>query len=436
MNKFNFKNFIQGIFKDKLTITLCVFFSVILWISTILYNSDSYSVIKIKNVPIISNLANTQAEQLGLSVVKTNPKNINVYVRGPRHKISFIKKEDVVVVPKTYSNIISSGSYNLELNAYLKKPQQNVYIESLSHKSADFCFDVLETKTINLVANNLDVGVEEGFIKDEAVCQPSSLFVSGPKQYIDKLSSIKLFVNAPPCTLNSSKTFDATPKFLSENGDVIDSSVFKYNKDVKFNVTVPVYNVKKVPLTVLFKNAPEKLNLDLLKARIEPKEIEIGGAQDTIKNINEINVGYVDLREFNEDKKNFNFNITLPQGVKNINQISSANVYLNRHRLDSKYFSVKGIELLNVPGNFSVVVNSKKIQGVKVVGYKEYLKKIEAENLTATVDCSGLDLKEGMQNVPVKIGVIKDGVWPVGEYKCPVTVKKKWNYNIYFVASF
>ena len=422
MCKFNFKNFLKEITKNKLTIVMCVFFSVILWISTILYNSDSYSVIKIKNVPIISNL------------VDTNPKSINVYVRGPRHKIPFIKREDIIVVPKTYSNITSSGNYNLELNAYLKKPQQNVYIENLSHKSVDFCFDVLETKTISLVADNLDVGIEEGFIKDEAVCQPSSLFVSGPKQYIDKLDSIKLSVKAPFCVLNSSKTFDAVPKFLSENGDVINSSFFKYN-NYKFSVVVPVYKVKKVPLKVLFKNVPEKLNLNLLKAKIEPKEIEIGGAEDVVKNINEINVGYVDLREFNEEKKDFSFNITLPQGLKNINQISSATVYFNKNRLDSKYFGVKGIELLNVPENYSVVVNSKKIQGVKIVGYREYLKKIEAENLTATIDCSNLNLKEGMQNIPVKIGVIKDGVWPVGEYKCSVTVKRKWNHK-WFVVSF
>ena len=428
MKRFDFRGIIKEISKNKFTIFICVLFSIILWILTIMYGKDSYSVIKIKDIPITTNFSNTQAEQLGLSVVDLDPNYVSVYLRGPRHKLSFLKKEDVIVTPKSYSSITSGGKYNLELTAYLKKQQQGITIEGISEKNAAFSIDVLETKSFKLVPDDVDVTVEDGFIKDETVCQPNVLSVSGPKQYIDRLDSVKLHADVFVSDLDFTKTFNAYPKFIASDGSKIDSSVFKYNKDIKFSITIPVYKIKRVPFKILYKNAPDKLDLNLLKPEIEPKEIEIYGAQDLLKNINEINLGYVDLRELSEDRTNFLFNINLPEGVQNSEQISSANVYFNRNdsnRFGSRTFDVVGAQLLNIPSNFDVVVSSKIIKDIRISGLKRFLKGMEAENITATIDCSKIDLKEGRQNVPVKIGVIKDGVWPVGEYKCSINVKKK-----------
>ena len=105
MKKFKFKNFFKEFSKNKVTFFMSVLLSLVLWVLTIMFNSDSYSIVKISNVPIVSNLSNTQADQLGLSVVNITPKYVSVYIKGPRHKISFINKEDIIVNPKTYNNI-------------------------------------------------------------------------------------------------------------------------------------------------------------------------------------------------------------------------------------------------------------------------------------------------------------------------------------------
>lgn len=432
MKKINFKKFFLEFSKNKLTLLMSVLFSVVLWISTIMFSRDSYTVIKISDVPVISNLSNTQAEQLGLSVVKITPSTVSVYVRGPRHKVSFIKKDDIIVTPKTYSSVLYSGSYNLELQAFFNKPQNDVTIESISHKNVVFVVDVLETKLVKLVPDELNISVQEGFIKDETVCQPNSLFVSGPKQSIDKLASIKLLVKKEEVNknLNSTKIFDATPQFISVDGNVMDSSVFKYSEEVNFNIKVPIYKVKKIPLKILYKNVPESLNLNLLKPKITPYEIEVGGPLENIENIQEISLGYLDLRDLSESKTDFSFKINIPSGFKNLGQISTATVSFDDAKFSYKHFNVSGVELLNVPKDCDLSINSKTIKDVKIVGFKEFLKNVNSTNLTATVDCSNINFKNGMQNVPVEIGVInKDGVWPVGEYKCSINCKKKWNHN-------
>ncbi len=428
MRKINFKKFFLEFSKNKLTLLMSILFSVVLWISTIMFSRDSYTVIRITDVPIISNLSNTQAEQLGLSVVKITPATVSVYVRGPRHKVSFIKKDDIMITPKTYSNVLYSGSYNLELQASFKKPQNDLTIESISNKNVVFVIDVLETKLVKLVPEEININVQEGFIKDETVCQPNSLFVSGPKQSIDKLGSIKLLVKKEEVNenLNSTKIFNAKPQFISVDGNVMDSSVFKYSEELNFNIKIPIYKVKKFPLKILYKNVPESLNLNLLKPKINPSEIEIGGPEENIKNIQEINLGYLDLRDLSESKTDFSFKINIPSGLKNLGQISTATVSFDDLKLGYKFFNIRGIELLNVPKDCDISINSKTIKDVKIVGFKEFLKNVNSSNLTATVDCSDINFKNGMQNVPVEIGVInKDGVWPVGEYKCSVNFKKK-----------
>ncbi len=427
MKKFNFKNFFSKFSNNKLTIFMSVLFAIILWILTIMFNTDSYSVVKISGVPIVTNLSNTQADQLGLSIVNIIPKNVSVYVKGPRNKIVFIKKEDIIATPKTYSSIGYSGSYNLEISAYLKNPQQNVTIERISNKNAVFVVDIMETKLVKVVSDEIEVEVADGYIKDKNVCQPGNLFVTGPKQSIDKLDHIKLFVEKGLNVLNSSKTFNAMAKFISTTGGVIDSSVFKYDSDVKFNVTIPVYKVKKLPLKILYKNIPEGFNVDVLKPKIEPSFVEVAGKEDLVKNLNEIHLGYVDLKELTDKKTSFSFNLTLEPGLKNLNQVSSVDVNFNKEKLGHRIFNVKGIDLINIPKDCEVTTNSNTIKNVKIVGYKEHLKNLSSSNLTATVDCSNVSRKIGMQNVSVNVGIIKrNGIfWPVGENSCLITVKKK-----------
>ena len=305
MKNFNFKIFFARFSENKLIICMSVLFSIALWISTVIFNKESYSVVKISDVPIVTNLSNTQAEQLGLSVVSITPKYVNVYIKGPRHKIASIKKDEIIVSPKTYSNVLNSGSYNLELNVFFKKPHPEVTIENISHKNVVFVFDVLETKMVKLCADEIDIKLEDGYIKEETICQPESLFVSGPKKSIDKLKTIKLKVNKGPYNLNSSKTFDATPQFMSFDGNVMDSSVFKYNLDVKFKITVPIYKTKKLAFKLLYKNAPESLNLNLLKPKINPSFLEVYGPEDAINKVNEINSWLCGFKRINRRKNKF-----------------------------------------------------------------------------------------------------------------------------------
>ncbi len=205
----------------------------------------------------------------------------------------------------------------------------------------------------------------------------------------------------------------------------MDSSLFKYNSDIEFKVSVPVYKEKQVPLKVMYKNAPNHLNLDLLNASISPSSVNIAGSPDMLDNISEINIGYIDLREL-EIGKTFSFSLKVPSGYKNVDQVDSVDVSFDSGNWGARKFSIDDIKLNNVPAEYEVRVDSQAIRDVRFVGLVDYLNNLDVADITATSDLLNVSVKEGKQLVPVSIGIInKDGVWAVGEYKCSITARKK-----------
>lgn len=417
------KFFLSELYARRRSIFMSVAIAFVAWIVTIIC-TDRYSVLTIKDVPVVANLTNTQIEQLGLDVVKVNPFVVSVRLKGPRYKLALCSKDDLVVAPVSFKNMNSDGDYEIELKADLKQAQSDVVIEKIEPHSAVFSVDVLTTKLVNVNGNFSNVQAEEGFVLDSPVCQPKTLYVSGPKKFIDCLEEVQLNVNSLQKNLNSTKTFDAQAKFVAADGSELDSSVFKYNESVKFNVTFPIYRQKQVPLTVMFKNAPSCFNLNLLKFHINPDKIVLGLSNEVASGLKELSIGYVDMRQL-DFETNFNFNVVVPPGCKNLSQTDSVNVRFDSFDWNFKNFVVDDIQLINADENFDVKVTSPVLDKVKIVGLKDFIANVNKEDITATVDLSGVKLKPGEQNVPVKIGILnKNGVWPVGSYKCVISCKK------------
>lgn len=420
MKKFD----LDEIFSNKkFTIIISVVTAVIAWFITVMVN-DSSGVVTIYNVPIICDTKNTQAEQLSLEIVDIEPKTVAVTVRGPKYKIGLISSKDIVVSPTSMINVTSEGTYEINLVANLKQPQRDVYIDEIEPQFASFSFDSISTKTVTLVAETPNIKVDPGYVGDQAVCQPEKLFVSGPKQSIDKLDYVKLVVDTS-ANLSASKTFEATPKFISVDGFEMDSTSFKYNEDIKFKVNVPVYKEKQIPLKFMYKNSSNHFNTNLLNAIISPDHINIAGAPDVIDSISELNLGYIDMREL-DIGKSFIFSVKVPSGYKNIDKIDAATVSFDFSNWKFRNFSVSDVKLSNVPSDYDVNINSSVIKDVKFVGFVDAIDNLNASDITATVDLTSVSLKEGKQIVPVIVETInKDGVWAVGEYKCSITANKK-----------
>lgn len=420
MKNINLKNFFSN---KQVTIVLSILIAIVLWFYAVGINSPD-STATITDIPITVDISNTQAYQLDLAVSEIQPKKVSVSVTGPRYKISQLNASDFTVSPTSMSNVTGADTYELQLKASLNDPQNGVYISGISPNRANFTFDTVSKKELDLTAEAPNIKVEDGYILENPVAQPEKIIVEGPKSDIMALEKVKIITEISG-TLNASKTYNGVPYFYDANGNELDRSKFKYNTDIKFKVTVPVYKSKDVPLSVKFKNAPKNFNLDSLSYTITPPSINVAGVSEAAKNLSDISIGYIDMREL-DIGKSFSFSIPLPSGFKNVSSETVANVTFNDSNWESKIMTLKDIQLANIPSDYNVSIENSSINDVKIVGLKEGMNGITEADITATVDLTNQVIQEGVQSLPVTIDLVsKNNVWPVGKYTCNVKITKK-----------
>lgn len=405
----------------RFMIVLSLVIAVAAWFVTVVW-FDPEATVVIDNVPITINMDNTQAQQLGLAITKIEPETVSLTLSGKRYKIGTLSADDFTVTASA-ANVTSADTYELTLIATQNVWDNDYQIAQVSPNQCTVTFDAISSKNITLSASAPNISVGSDYILETPVAQPETLEVEGPEQSIQQLSSIVL-VNDTSTTLANSKTLDATPVFYAEDGTEMDPSLFSYNPDIKFKITIPVYKQKTVPLTFKYKNAPSALDTTKLQYTISPSEITVAGATDAVDNLTEINLGYIDFRSLDLGKS-FDFSIPIPSGFKQMDNVDHATVNFDSSNWDSKLFSVNDIRTVNQPAGYSVSVDTTVISNVKVVGMASDVAELTGHDMVATIDFTNQTLREGKQTIPVAIDIVsKDGVWAVGNYTCVVTVSK------------
>ncbi len=142
--------------------------------------------------------------------------------------------------------------------------------------------------------------------------------------------------------------------------------------------------------------------------------------------MSKISVRYVDLKLVDPNSV-FVFDIELPEGFVNIDNITSVKVDFAIADYEVRKFNVKTINIVNEPTNYEVKLATKGINNVQIVGPVEVLDQITADDIIAEVDVSNRDLGTGSQhNVPVRIVIPSRGVvWAIGDYSVVITVREK-----------
>lgn len=418
MKKLNFSKWLES---KRFTIILSIVVAIIAWFITVVW-FDPEATVVVHDVPVTISTDNTQAHQLELAITDIEPDVVNLTLSGKRYKIGALDADDFTVTASV-ANVTSAGTYDLTLIATQNAWDSDYKIAQVSPNKCTVTFDTIATKSVPVTASAPNVSVDSDYILETPIAQPETLEVEGPEQSIDQLSNVVLVTDLSS-KLTASKTVTAKPVFYAEDGTQMDASLFEYNSDIKFQITIPVYKQKTVPLTFHYKNAPSALNTDMLQYAITPSEITVAGAEDAVDNLTEINLGYIDFRTL-DIGKTFDFSIPIPSGFKQIDNVNRATVSFNDTAWTSRLFSVTDIQMVNQPVGYTISINTTSIPNVKIVGFTDVVDNLTGNDLVATIDFTNQTVKNGKQTVPVTIDVVsKDGVWSVGEYTCVISAKK------------
>ena len=277
----------------------------------------------------------------------------------------------------------------------------------------------------NVDANNIDGEIAEGGVAEDIVIYPETVTVSGPEEILSKIEYAWVSFGENK-TIESTYSVDTGVSFMDKDGNLLPIEETKYlNWSPRtVSVTQPILKTKEVPLSVNFIAGGGATKDDCVYT-IEPqKTLKIAGDSEIVDKINSIEVGTIDLSSFVYSDV-YNFAITLPDGVQNIDGLTEVRVRVEIPGMHTKRFVTDNISVKNVTAGYSATIDTKELEITLRSSDPEVLAKISSKDISVVVDLKDYDATVGQVMAVAKVTVRDhENVGAVGDLRVTVTLSR------------
>lgn len=376
---------------------------------------------EIAEVPIDINLQSNTLSRLGMSIISLEPETVRVRINGTRYVVGALESGNIRIEPDL-SSVNTTGTQTLPLR-WVDESGGEYTVEQITPSSASVRIDRMDQKSVDITASVTGVSLPEGYIKEDEIITPERVTLTGPIGDLNKVQ--RAMVN-----IDMNKSMTATESVTGEivlmdaNGNLVESSHIHKDYDTA-EVTVSVLKVKEVPLVIDFINRPYGFPLDQLRYTLDRSKINIAGPQTLVDSYDEVLLGYIDFKQLDLSARRI-FDVQLPSGFDNIDNIQSVSVSFDMEGYVSQEFNLDRIRILNPPANYEVTIPGSQQMRVRMVGPAETLESMTPEDIIAEVDLSEREVVTGQLKWPVTIYAPgKGAVWAVGDYVTTVSIAEK-----------
>ena len=320
-----------------------------------------------------------------------------------------------------------AGEYELSLVVKVQdnnwESNQASILNDKNLPTVSVVFDTVITKTFAITTDTSNVQIADGYIFAGAQCSPSEVTLEGPEGEIDKVDKIvaPLYVEG---ARSESVTQSSTLVAVDSSGQKLDLKYVTFSTEIS-EVTLQVQQRKELPLRIEFTNVPAGFDITNLENRLTLSEetLVVSGDSRRLDGLTELTVAYFDLTKFTLDKI-YSVPITLPDGIRSQENISSITATFDYTGLAQKTISVTDIRTANIPENYTVTPNSRRVNNVTLIGPAEELDALASGSVIAQINGEDLQLSAGVMNVPVRILVPgSPNIFATGSYtiECQVS---------------
>lgn len=360
--------------------------------------------------------------KLGLSTISTEQIKVSVRVEGVVYDIGNLTASDIRVYPDI-SKVTTAGMHTVELKGETRDSSKDVTIQEITPFSVQIKFDSLQTKTLDIKAKLSGYSALDDYLIRDVSVSPSTVQITGPAEDISRISQCVVEKDIDE-ELTSSYSETLPLKFLDVDGNELELK-YVVSDVTEARVTIPILKKKVVPVRLDFMNVPDGFQVDRLKFTLSNEEIEVAGPAESIDKYKEIPLGQIDIKSL-ELGKTETFEVKLPTGFVNTQNIQSVLVQFDSEGMIEKQFNVDNIIIQNVPLNYEVESMTQEITNVRIIGPKDVVEDMVAGDIVATIDLQeSSSVSSGQVELPVKISVPKKSqVWAVGDYRAIVSISE------------
>ena len=405
-----------------LYIIFSIIVSIALWSYVEFVDNPDVSM-PINNIPITFDNADILTNN-SLITTDISAEFISLRVTGKRSAVSKLNNDNLSVTVNL-ADIVSY--YGTTPGTYQLTPKL-VFPESVNSNSITVTNQTVSYVAVHVerlatakipVTGKFNGSVADGFSTAPIKFNVNEITVSGPAEVVAQIDHAWVELNTNYVVENTVEQ-EVGFALIDKNGNSVDMTHITTDR-TSIIATVEVLTVKEVALSVNIADTSASVT-DNYTVEIEPKFITLSGRREDLEDLNQIELGTIDLTSFSTTL-NQSMSIVVPNNTTNLTGATTADVSVTVLGLDTKTVECTNITTRNAPDGLSV--NSITTQSVHVLlrGPSKELDKIDSSNIRVVGNLSELANNSGTFSVEAK--VIIDGytdIDAIGSYMITVVV--------------
>ncbi len=371
------------------------------------------------DIPVVLQNKEILAER-GLMVVSDVP-TVTLVLKSNRTILNDLNESNINVIANV-ANIEKPGTQSLTYSISYPGNVSNNDV-TVQSSSTDLVTLKIENKIKKMIPVVIDYGgsaVPEGFIADLENVQLDyeGIVVSGPESVMNQIQKAVIRVDLKNQTKTMVKECEYT--LCNEAGEPVDARLVTTNAE-RVNLTLKIQQVKEITLVVEIVEGGGA-TAATSTVEIDPGKIRVSGSDMLLENLEELNIGTINLAEILKDET-LSFAIVMPEGITNETGVETATVKVKFPQLMMKKLNVTTITAINVPEGLEVDMITQALE-VTVRGPINVVRSMEESDITVTVDFAGAQIGTATMKAEVSLNTALSGVGAVGTYQVSATLQE------------
>ena len=374
------------------------------------------------DIPVVFEGETVLTEDRGMMITsRSEDVLIDLKLSGNRTDLAKVNRGNITI-KVDLSKVYDPGEHELTFNPIFPGdvPSGALTVESKYPETVKLTVEKKVKKPVDVRVNFVGSAAENFMVDTEnRILDYPTVNVTGPSSVVELIAHAKIDVDLTDRVESISENFRYT--LCDADGNPVDVELV--TTDVaEVHLDVKIQRFKQIPLTLAltYGGGTTEHSVEVI---VEPAYISVSGSELMLEDLNEIQLGSIDLSAIEADFEQ-TYPITIPEGITNLSERTEATVKVQFLNLAIMDFEVTDITTANVPAGMEAELMSQVLK-VRLRGPAAIMKKLTAQDIKVVVDFSGKELGSFTIKPTITVsGEAYANVGAVGSYSVSATLRE------------
>lgn len=374
------------------------------------------------DIPVVFEGETVLTEDRGMMITsRSEDVLIDLKLSGNRTDLAKVNRGNITI-KVDLSKVYDPGEHELTFNPIFPGdvPSGALTVESKYPETVKLTVEKKVKKPVDVRVNFVGSAAENFMVDTEnRILDYPTVNVTGPSSVVELIDHAKIDVDLTDRVESISENFRYT--LCDADGNPVDVELV--TTDVaEVHLDVKIQRFKQIPLTLAltYGGGTTEHSVEVI---VEPAYISVSGSELMLEDLNEIQLGSIDLSAIEADFEQ-TYPITIPEGITNLSERTEATVKVQFLNLAIMDFEVTDITTANVPAGMEAELMSQVLK-VRLRGPAAIMKKLTAQDIKVVVDFSGKELGSFTIKPTITVsGEAFTNVGAVGSYSVSATLRE------------